>query len=240
MLFRHLFALVLLIASVSAFAAEEEEEESSPWTARVYLGYLATTGNTETSSLNTGFEVGYTAGNWAHKLDAQAINSSENNVKTAESYDAGWKSERNFSEKDFLFGQIRGRKTRFGAYETQISAVLGYGRRLIDNEVHRLNGELGVGTRESTLQNGLDDRETILSAGIDYKWQFSETANFTQVFAIEHGDLNTYYQSDTAVTARLMGNLALVASYTIKKNSDVPPLTEKRDSYTALSLEYLF
>jgi putative salt-induced outer membrane protein len=240
MLFRHLFALVLFFASVSAFAAEEEEEASSPWAARVYLGYLATTGNTETSSLNTGFEVGYTAGNWAHKLDAQVINSSENKLTTAESYDAGWKSERNFSEKDFLFGQVRGRKTRFGAYETQISAVVGYGRRLIDNEVHRLNGELGVGTRESTLQSGLDDRETILSAGIDYKWQFSETANFTQVFAIEHGDSNTYYQSDTAVTAQLMGNLALVASYTIKKNSNVPPLTEKRDSYTALSLEYIF
>ena len=33
---------------------------------------------------------------------------------------------------------------------------------------------------------------------------------------------------------------ALVASYTIKHNSDVPLLTEKTDTYTALALEYSF
>ena len=38
----------------------------------------------------------------------------------------------------------------------------------------------------------------------------------------------------------LVGNLALVASYTVKHNTDVPPLTEKTDTYTALSLEYGF
>jgi len=31
-----------------------------------------------------------------------------------------------------------------------------------------------------------------------------------------------------------------VAYYTIKNNSEVPALTEKTDTYTALSLEYAF
>jgi len=31
-----------------------------------------------------------------------------------------------------------------------------------------------------------------------------------------------------------------VASYTVKHNTDVPPLTEETDTYTALSLEYVF
>jgi putative salt-induced outer membrane protein YdiY len=34
--------------------------------------------------------------------------------------------------------------------------------------------------------------------------------------------------------------LALVASYTVKHNTEVLPLTEKTDTYTALSLEYVF
>jgi putative salt-induced outer membrane protein len=42
------------------------------------------------------------------------------------------------------------------------------------------------------------------------------------------------------VSAKLLGDLALVASYTIKHNSDVSALTEKTDTYTALSLEYAF
>ena len=73
-----------------------------------------------------------------------------------------------------------------------------------------------------------------------YKWHLSETSLFSQDLTIEAGDKNTYLESVTALSARLVGNLALVASYTIKNNSDVPPLTEKTDTYTALSLEYTF
>ena len=52
--------------------------------------------------------------------------------------------------------------------------------------------------------------------------------------------IRTYSESVTALSAKLFGDLALVASYTIKNNSDVPPLTEKTDTYTALALEYIF
>ena len=238
MLSRSIFFTSLLVFAAPSFAAEEEE--TGPWSGKVYLGYLATSGNTETSSLNTGFEVGYTAGKWQHMLDARAINSTENSVTTAESYDAGWKSERNLNEQNFLFGQLRGRKNRFSGYETQVSAVLGYGRRLIDREAHKLNGEIGVGARQSTLQDGTEEDETIISGAFDYAWQFSETAKFTQTIAIEYGEANTYLESVTAISAKLLNDLALVASYTIKSNSDVPVLTENTDTYTALSLEYAF
>ena len=55
---------------------------------------------------------------------------------------------------------------------------------------------------------------------------------------VESASENTYLVSDTAVSAKLVGNLALVASDTIKHNTDVPVLTEKTDTYTALSFEY--
>mgnify|MGYP001817612450 FL=1 len=73
-----------------------------------------------------------------------------------------------------------------------------------------------------------------------YKWLFSETAEFRQDLTAEGGEENTYIESVTAVSAKLLGDLALVASYTIKHNTDVPALTEKTDTYTALSLEYAF
>ena len=63
---------------------------------------------------------------------------------------------------------------------------------------------------------------------------------FTQDLLAESGSENTYLESKTALSAKLVGNLALVASYTIKNNSDVPLGTEKTDTYTALSLEYGF
>lgn len=235
---RLLLILVLAISPLSLFA--EETEKESPWAGKATLGYLATSGNTENSTLNTGFEIGYTSGHWAHLAEAFAINASENKITSAEAYELGWKSERKLTDHDFLFGRLHWRKDRFGGYATQFSQTLGYGRRLIDNDEHKLHAELGIGTRQSELQIGGKEDETIFRGGLYYKWQFSETAEFRQDLTSEVGDKNTYSESVTAVSAKLLGDLALVASYTIKNNSDVPPLAEKTDTYTALSLEYSF
>jgi len=237
--YRMALALAALIAPLS-LNAQDAEEEKSPWAGKATLGYLATSGNTENSTLNTGFEVGYASGKWAHLLTAAAISASEGEDNTAEAYDLGWKSERKITDQDFMYGRLQWRKDNFGAYDTQFSQTVGYGRRLIDNDKHKLNVELGVGARQSELQFGREENETIYTVGGYYRWQFSETAQFRQDLKVESGSTNTYSESVTAVSAKLMGNLALVASYTIKNNSDVPPLTEKTDTYTALSLEYAF
>ena len=76
--------------------------------------------------------------------------------------------------------------------------------------------------------------------GLNYAWKLSNTAAFSQGFTLESGKENTYLESVTTLSAKLVGNLALVASYAVKNNSDVPPLIEKTDTYTALSLEYIF
>ena len=149
MIVRTLLIVAALAAPMSLMAQEKEQEETGPWHGKARLGYLATSGNTENSTLNSGFEVGYTSGKWEHVFDASAVNASENNVTTSESYTAGWKSERNLSDHDFLFGRLSWRKDRFGGFDTQFSQTVGYGRRLIDDDKHKLNAEIGGGARQS-------------------------------------------------------------------------------------------
>lgn len=234
--------LVMIAALAAPFSlmAQAPQEPESPWSGKATLGYLATSGNTENSTLNTGFEVGYTKGKWDHLLHAKVINASEDEVTTAESYAVGWKSERNFTDHDFMFGRLTWIKDRFGGYATQFSQTVGYGRRLIDSDKHKLNAEIGGGARQSELQDGTSGNETVLRGGLYYKWHFSETAEFRQDLTAEAGDINTLVISVTELSAQLVGDLALVASYTIKHNTDVPPSNEKTDTYTALSLEYAF
>lgn len=232
--------VVSVLLAAAPFVAAQEEAAAKPWAGKATLGYLATSGNTDNSTLNAGFEVSYATGDWKHLLKARAINATEDKDTTAEAYEAGWKSERNFSEHNYLFGQLDWRKDRFSGYETQFSQTLGYGRRLIDQEAHKLNVEIGGGARQSKLVDGTDESETVARLGLGYAWKISETAAFTQNFTVEAGNANTYSESVTALSARLLGNLALAASYTIKNNSDVPPLVEKTDTYTAISLEYTF
>jgi len=239
MYLRGLCVITLLVLAAPALAAEEEEDKS-PWAGKAVLGYLATSGNTDNSNLNSAFEISYTRNDWMHRFKASAINATEDESTTAEAYEAGWKSERNLSETNYLFGQLNWRKDRFSGYDTQFSQTVGYGRRLIDQEKHQLNAEIGAGARQSDLVDGTEESEIILRGGLDYTWKLSETAAFAQILTVESGSENTYTESVTRLSAALVGNLALVASYTIKNNSDVPPLTEKTDRFTAVSLEYTF
>lgn len=235
------FGLVLSLQSeAQQTAAVAAQNEADPWLVKAALGYLATSGNTESSSLNAGFSAAYAKGKWLHSLEAAAINATEDEQTTAEAYALGWKSEYNLTDADYLFGRLNWRKDRFSGYDQQLSESLGYGRRLIDTGIHVLNAEIGVGARQSDVADGTTENDAIMRAGLDYLWQFSETAQFTQVLAVESGSTNTYFESISALTARLVGDLALVASYTIKNNSDVPVGSEKTDTFTALSLEYSF
>ena len=238
---RNVFVLCLLAFATPLFAQEEEAAgEESPWSGSVKLGYLATSGNTESSSLNSGFEINYKLELWEHQAKAAAIYSTESNVTTAEAYDFGWKSARNLTEHDFLFGRLDWRKDRFGGITEQFSQSVGYGRRLIDTDKHQLNGELGIGARQSDLADSTEESDTIYTGRLTYAWQISETASFGQSLLVESGSSNTFTESVTDLRAQLLGSLALVASYTVRRNSDVLPGTEKTDTRTALSLEYAF
>lgn len=236
---RNVCVIGLLLLATPLIAAEEEEEES-PWSGNVKLGYLATSGNTESSSLNSGFHLAYTLEKWLHEATAAAIQSSESDATTAEAYDLGWNSRRSRTEQDFLFGRLDWRKDRFSSIEEQFSQSVGYGRRLLDKEAHKLEGELGIGARQSDLADGTDESEMIITGRLTYGWTISETAGFGQGFVVESGSSNTFSESVTSLKAQLVGSLALVASYTIRHNSEVVPGTESTDTFTALSLEYAF
>ena len=231
---------VVLIALVSLPLSAIAAEDEGPFGGTIKFGFLGTSGNTETSSLNSGATLNYKKGKWEHEATGAAIFAAEDDETTAEAYEAGLRSRWDMTDKDFLFGRLNWRKDRFGAFDTQFSQTLGYGRRFLEGPVHTLNTEVGAGARQSEDQFGVETDETIFFGGLDYKWQFSETAAFEQTFVLEAGEDNTYLESKSSLSATLVGALSLVASYTVRNNSDVPAGTEKTDTQTAISLEYGF
>ena len=240
----HLLVLITgLLIAVGAQAQGEAEaaaESGSPWSGKVTFGFLGTSGNTETTSMNGAFGVGYKTGNWEHALAFNAIQASQNNEATVEAYEIGWNTLWNMSTVSFISGRLDWRKDRFAGVPEQFSQTVGYGRRIIVSGAHTLNGELGGGARQSETADGTRNNDVILRGSMYYKWQFSETANFTQDLVVEAGESNTFIESVSAVSAGLIGNVNLVASYTIRNNSDVPDTTKKTDTRTAIALEYNF
>jgi putative salt-induced outer membrane protein len=93
---------------------------------------------------------------------------------------------------------------------------------------------------EAGLTDGTAEEDFILRGGINYQWKFSEFAQFTQDFTAESGPENIYSESVSAIKTRLVGALALVASYTIRNNSVVPLGSENTDTFAAVTIEYAF
>ncbi len=235
-----LAAILILFSSAAYSQAGSPAAEESPWSGSVSLGFLSTSGNTNTTSYNTSFGILFAKNKWTHALDAAANGADESDAVTAEAYKADWKSSYKFSENNYLFGLIAWRKDRFSGVTEQMSESIGYGRRIIDTPAHLLNAEIGAGYRNADLSDNTSESGAIARLGLDYKWTFSESSNFEQTIAVEAGSDNTYIESVSAVRAKLLGDFAIVFSYTVRHNTDVPLGSEKTDKFTAISLELAF
>jgi putative salt-induced outer membrane protein len=233
-------ALSLCLVS-AATLAQNPAPPADPLVGTVALGYLSTSGNTESTNANASFKLTWDrGGNWTHNWSALAISARTNGVTTAEAYAAGYKAQRDFGEKAYLFASGDWRQDRFSGYDRQATEAVGYGRKLITTDKQTLSVEGGIGAKQSTLINGPDTDEGIVHGGLDYLIHLGENSEFSQKLLLESGSDNRYTESTSALKAKIRGNLALVASYIIKSNSDVPVGVEKTDRFTAISLEYGF
>lgn len=217
-----------------------EKGEKDAFVGSIELGYLASSGNSETTSLNTKLVLQYEQEVWRHGFLAQAIRATTNDTLTTERYQLAAKSDYKFSEFNYLFIMLNYDQDEFSGYQRRLSEAVGYGRRLIENKAHILDVEIGVGARQVELQDGTEKSDGIIRFGGSYQWKITDSSNFSQSLAVETGDANTFTESVTSLTANLMGNLALKVSYTIRSNSDVPPGLDNTDTFTAVSLLYTF
>jgi putative salt-induced outer membrane protein len=234
------FAIAALAAALLVVGNARAAEEDSPWAGNVSFGYLASTGNTETESINAEARAAYSVDGWVHNGFLSALGSSDSGTTTNERYQAQYKLDKNLSEKTYLFGRLAYDKDRFSGFDHKESATVGLGRRLIENEKHLLKGEAGAGSRREELDDGTSNTNAIFLGNLDYRYTISENAEFTQTLLVEMGKDNDYMESITKLKANIVGNLAVAVSYTVKNNSNPPPANEKTDTYTAISLEYKF
>ena len=93
------------------------------------------------------------------------------------------------------------------------------------------NGNSLAGEREG---------EVIALGKLDYNWQISDSARFTQLVSVEYGDTNTKTRSESAILAKINGSLQMKVAYNITHNSDVADDKENTDTETSLTLVYSF
>ena len=251
--------LVAASAATSAFAADE----TKTWDVTSELGAIITSGNTETTTLKGGVKVLHNLENWnnEYKLDGiykedeiendQGVKETQ---RTNEKYSISAQGNYKLNEKHshlFIYGSHV--SDYFGAYRNESVISAGYGLRLIDRSDMWLNAEIGPGYKYFQYPDNsteVDDNgnslageregEAIALGKVDYNWQISDSARFTQLVSVEYGDTNTKTRSESAILAKINGSLQMKVAYNITHNSDVADDKENTDTETSLTLVYSF
>ena len=214
--------------------------EVNTYKGNVELGYVNTSGNTETQTLNAKAKVEAMYSKWRQSLQLEALNSSDKKVTTAERYLALLKSDYRFSKRDYAFGLLNYENDRFTGYDYRASITLGYGRRVIDSEPLWLELEGGPGVRYSKLNDGDTQDEAVFRLAGNFGWQISKSSLFEQDLSTEIGEDVTISRSVSALSTQIIGSLAMKLSYTYRHTSEVPEGVKKNDTETSVTLVYKF
>lgn len=226
---------ILGIASGQVFAQDEKNYEAS-----VALGYVGTSGNTDTDTFNTEVLFTLNTERWVHNMKFQGLGSQENSQAKAERYFLEDKSDYSLDGNQYLF--VKGSYTddRFSGFEYQATASGGYGRHLIMDDRFELQAYGGVGYRENDIINAGSEGEAIITLGETFNWNISDNAVLTQSFNTEIGDERAVSVLELGLETNIIGDITTKIAFQARNNSEVPVGRKKTDTLTSISLVYSF
>ena len=241
-LFKVISASGLLLFAANVFAQDEEEVLDTSWNGVGEFGFVSTSGNTDTQSLNLALEFTKETEHWGYRIAGAALSSSKDGSKDAERYTAELQANRKINEKSYVFGVYRYDADKFGAYDPQQSITAGYGRQLMKSEKHELNGEIGIGYQKlKATSTGITENQMIGRFFLDDIWTITDTTVWNNRLLVEAGSDNTFTQFNTGLVVSMSERLALKIGWEYRHNSDIPPgVLDKTDTTTTANLVYNF
>lgn len=249
-------ALVAVSATVPLFAQEDEAAEAAPpeplWESALGLSYVATTGNTETSSFGLDFKASRRPTPWGLDLVATFTRAEENENLTAEQYLVGGRALRRLNDRWSVFAGLSWARDTFAGYDSRWIAETGVEYLALETARHKLSFDLGLTwTKEDRIfLDELTQEEFTESfdwlgavAGLAYEWTISDSASLTErILYYPNFDDSSDWRlaSDTALTASLTELLALQLSYQIRYRNRPIDNNESTDTTTRMSVVLTF
>ena len=232
-----------LVTTMLAFAVlssnlAKAEEDTNKWKGGAELGFVSTDGNSNTKTINAKLDIKKSWDSWADNFKLDAMNSKQDGVRSAEKYSAYNKLQYGYNEHDYAFWDADYQKDRFSGFEYQAGTTFGYGRKLLKNDNYDWDVEIGPGYRISELENGDKQEDAVVKVATHYEWKISESAKFNQLLSHEEGEDNSITLSESGLTTKINGKLAMKVSYKVKYQDKVPVGFERTDTETAVTLVY--
>ncbi|MBC8210577.1 MAG: DUF481 domain-containing protein [Gammaproteobacteria bacterium] len=232
--------VIILPIFFSAQALAETTSATDAWKASAEIGYVSTSGNTETSTLNAKAMATNENAQWRHKIEATTLNASDAVKTTAKKFTLEGQSDYKLQQSNYLFGVVAYEDDKFSGYDYRLTESIGYGHRVVDQTDLSLDLEIGPGARQSKLDNGDSENEALLRGAAKLGWNISKTSKFAENFSVEVGEDVTVSKSVSSLSSQIDGNLSMKLTFTYKNTSSVPVGFDETDTETGVTLVYTF
>lgn len=221
------------------------------WDVEVGASYTMKRGNTDSDALSGKAEAERDALNWRHLAKLEAGNEEKRNKvdekeRIAERYFGSYKLDRKIDEANYIFNQLSAQKDRFSGYTYETTYALGYGRRFVDNERHRLDVEAGPGYRvreidaprpdDWSANKSRTEKDAVALVALRYKLQLTEHAQFREDVTSELEDGSSVTRAETSLTSAINSRLSLRLSHVLRHNSKPAADVRKSDQEILVGL----
>lgn len=235
---KYLIPLSFVCLGASSIALAEDGAIERTWAATAELGYIETSGNTETETLNAKFKGETSLAKWTNELELEALKSAANDVRSAEKYRVEAQTDYDLGGRAYALLNVNWENDNFSGYDYQAAAAFGFGYRVIRTDTVKLKLELGPGYRVAEDDIGNKEEDAIVRAAELFTWKLSETSTFEQYLKVEAGDSNTETRFGISLASKIAGDLSMKISHDITHNSDVPAGSEETDRETSVTMVY--
>jgi putative salt-induced outer membrane protein len=231
-------AIALVVAVVAS-----AEEPTGPWSGSAGLSYIATSGNSDTSSLGIEATVKRKLDPWGLEINALVFRAEKDGSKTAERAFARARGQRALSGSWDVFAGASVERDRFAGIDLRAVAEAGATYKALTGPEHELAFDAGVTFTKEERLNAKDRTFPGGLLGASYAYVLGEGAKLTErlMFYPNFDETDDWrLTSETAAQAALSRRFALKLAYLLRYDRVPPPGFSRTDTTTTASVVYSF
>lgn len=235
----------LVIGALPVLAQEAEEEEKEPlWKGSLGLSWVATSGNTDTSSFGLDFGLDRKPEPWGLSFVVRGNRAEDSGVMTAENYLVSGRAVRKLSTKWEAFGGLQWSRDSFAGFDSQTMTSAGATYIAVESDRHLLTFDMGVAY---TWEDRVPPAEDVNFAGgvfgLAWEWKLGENSKLTErlMFYPNFDDSNDWRSTSvTALEAAVNSWLALRLGFDIRYRNQPIDNADSTDTTSTASVVFNF
>lgn len=236
-----------VLTDEEAAAAAEGAVPAEPeplWATEISLSYVATTGNTETTSFGSSFDAERRPVPWGVHFFASYDRAEDRDVLQGERAYGGVRGTRALGERWELFGEVTGEQDEFSGFELRTVIASGATVHALLGPRHLLDFDLGATwTDVDRVPPAGDESFVGALAGMTYEWKLSDRSAFKErlvVYPNFETSSDWRLESFTSLESALNSWLALRFAYEVRFQNEPVGDLDDTDTTTRAALVLSF